>query len=73
MIEKTRHEIPAGHPIRDLFQRLTERGLGQLNLHDRETIPYITNLLTEFVHRENMYRIKDDSGKRVQYLLEMLT
>ena len=62
MIEKTRHEIPADHPIRALFQKLTERGMGQLNLHDRDTIQYITNLLTEFVQLENMYRIKDESG-----------
>jgi hypothetical protein len=47
--------------------------MGQLNLHDRDTIQYITNLLTEFVHVENMYRIKDESGNRVQYLFDMLT
>lgn len=73
MIEKTRHEIPAGHPIREIFQRLTERGMGQLNLHDPETIQYITNLLTEFVHMDNMYRVKDEAGRRVQYLFDMLT
>ena len=73
MIEKTRHEIPIGHPIRALFQQLTKRGLGQLNLHDEETIEYITNLLTEFVQIENMYRIKDEAGLRVQYIFDMLT
>jgi hypothetical protein len=73
MIEKTRHEIPAEHPIRAFFQQLTERGMGQLNLHDRDTIQYITNLLTEFIQIENMYRIKDESGRRLQYVFEMLT
>ena len=63
MIEKTRHEIPADHPIRTLFLQLTERGMGQLNLHDPDTIDYITNLLTEFVPIENMCRIKDESGQ----------
>jgi hypothetical protein len=47
--------------------------MGQLNLHDHDTIQYITNLLTEFIHVENMYRIKDESGNRVQYLFDMLT
>src|SRR5260370_16469103 len=47
--------------------------MGQLNLHDRDTIQYITNLLTEFVQIENMYRIKDESGRRLQYVFEMLT
>jgi hypothetical protein len=73
MIEKTRSGIPADHPIRALFQKLTERGMGQLNVHDRDTIQYITNLLTEFVQMENMYRINDDSGNRVRYLFDMLT
>ena len=73
MIEKTRREIPADHPIRALFQQLTKRGMGQLNLHDSDTIQYITNLLTEFVQSESMYRIKDQSGQRLQYIFEMLT
>src|SRR5262245_33054399 len=73
MIEKTRTEIPDGHPLRELFLQLTERGMGQLNLHDRDTIQYITNLLTEFVNMENMYRVKDENGRQVRYLFEMLT
>jgi hypothetical protein len=73
MIEKTRPEIPRDHPIRAFFQQLTERGMGQLNLHDLDTIQYITNLLTEFVQIENLYRFKDESGRRLEYLFEMLT
>jgi hypothetical protein len=73
MTEKTRHEIPADHPIRAFFLQLTERGMGQLNLHDPDTIQYITNLLTEFVQIENLYRFKDESGRRLEYLFEMLT
>jgi len=73
MIEKTRRVNSDDHPIRILFQRLTERGMHQLNLHDSDTIQYITNLLTEFVQIENMYRIKDGAGRRLQYLFDMLT
>ncbi|OLE89833.1 MAG: hypothetical protein AUG08_02660, partial [Acidobacteria bacterium 13_1_20CM_2_55_15] len=72
MIDRSQHEIPADHPIRGFFKILTERGMGQLNLRDRDTIQYITNLLTEFVQIENMYRIQDESGRRLQYLFEML-
>jgi hypothetical protein len=73
MIQKTRSEIPADHPIRKFFQQLTERGMGQLNLHDPDTIQYISNLLTEFVQIENMYRFKDESGRQLRYAFEMLT
>ena len=72
MIEKTRRDIPSDHPIRLLFRQLTERGMGRSNLHDRDTIQYVTNLLTDFVHVENMYRMKDESGRRQKYLFEML-
>jgi hypothetical protein len=72
MIEKTRQDIPEDHPIRQLFLELTERGMSQLHLHDRDTIEYITNLLTEFVQTDNMYRIRDDGGRRVEYLFDML-
>src|SRR5205085_11937477 len=73
MIEKTRNDIADNHPIRALFQQLTERGMGQLHLHDPETIQYITNLLTEFVQTENMYRVTDEAGLRAQYLFDTLT
>jgi hypothetical protein len=60
------------HPVRQMFQQLTERGMSQLHVHDADTIEYITNLLTEFVHVENMYRIKDDSGQSLEYACDIL-
>src|SRR5213083_2192300 len=64
--------IAENRAIRAFFRQLTERGMGQLNLRDPDTIEYITNLLTEFIQIENMYRIKDESGQ-LQYLFETLT
>jgi hypothetical protein len=72
MIENTRKTIPVDHPIRAVFRQLTERGLSQLNLRDTDTIQYVTNLLIEFIHIENLYRIKDDSGHRVEYVCDIL-
>jgi hypothetical protein len=72
MTEEKGRDIPANNPIRDLFHQLTERGMGRLNLHDPDTIQYITNLLTEFVHTENMYRIKKGSGRGEEYLFSVL-
>jgi hypothetical protein len=73
MIEKTRNDIPEEHPIRQLFHQLTERGLGQTHLHDRDTIQYITNMLTEFVHIENTRRIPGEAPRRGMYVFDMLT
>src|SRR5688572_29538911 len=73
MIQKTRRDIPPNHPIRSLFLQLTERGMGQLNLRDSDTIEYITDLLTQFVHIENMYRVQDENGRRLQYVFDLIT
>src|SRR5437868_2912299 len=72
MIEQTRRNIPEDHPIRALFQKLTERGFEQLNLHDQETIRYVTNLLTDFVDIQNVRRIRDDSGRVLESTFEVL-
>jgi len=72
MIEKTRRDVPDDHPLRELFLKLTERGMSQLNLRDRETIHYITDLLTDFIHVENMYRVHDVSGRRLEHLGDFL-
>jgi hypothetical protein len=72
MIENRKRSIPSNHPIHAIFRELTERGMSQLNLHDNDTIQYVTNLLTEFIHIENMYRAKDESGRRLEYICDIL-
>jgi hypothetical protein len=72
MIENRRTSIPHDHPIHAVFRQLTERGMNQLNLRDQDTIQYVTNLLTEFIHIENMYRAKDKSGQGLEYLCDIL-
>ena len=72
MIENRKRSIPRDHPIHAVFRQLTERGMGQLNLRDADTIQYVTNLLTDFIHIENMHRVKDESGRRLEYICDIL-
>jgi hypothetical protein len=72
MIDNTRPTVPPDHPIRAVFLQLTERGMGQLELRDKDTIDYVANLLTEFVRFENFYRVHDGAGQRSEYLFDML-
>src|SRR5438105_14588145 len=72
MIDKRRTTIPHDHPIHAVFRQLTERGMSQLPLRDKDTIQYVTNLLTEFVHIENMYCVKDKSGRELDYMCDIL-
>ena len=44
----------------------------QTNVRDEETASYIANLLTEFVRTEDMYRVRDDQGQRLEYLAELM-
>jgi hypothetical protein len=72
MIENTRRAIAAGHPVHTVFRQLTERGMSQLDLRDADTIQYVTNLLVDFIDVENIYRIKDSSGKSLEYIVDIL-
>jgi len=65
-------EIPLRHPVRQMFQTLTERGLEQSRLSDAQIHQYLSNLLVEFICVENLYKIRDESGRRLEYLFDML-
>ena len=73
MIHRARHDVPENHSLRSLFWTLTERGMGQLNPPDQQVVQYLTDLLTEFAHRDNLNRITTDSGERLEYLSDMLS
>jgi hypothetical protein len=72
MIENTRPSVPPDHPVRAVLHQLTDRGMKQLDLRDEETISYVANLLIDFIHCENLYRFRDDSGKRLEYVCDIL-
>lgn len=72
MIDNTRHSIPSDHPVRTVLHQLTDRAMKQLDLRDTETICYIANLLTDFIPSENLYRLRDDSGNRLEYMCDFL-
>lgn len=65
-------KIPEGHPLRLLFQRLTEASFEQAGYRDPELMVYVTGLLVDFTHTDNLYRVRDEQGKRIEYLVDML-
>src|SRR5215831_15028396 len=72
MIRNLRSSIPDDHPVRAVFHQLTERGMGELRLRDKDTIDYVSNLLIDFIHPENLYRIQNDCGQNLKYVGEIL-
>jgi hypothetical protein len=65
-------DIPSNHPVRHLFRALTERGLQQSRLADAEIHGYLSDLLVEFIHTRNLYKLRDEAGQRLEYVVDML-
>ncbi len=72
MIQPSHSDVGPNHPIRPLFRALTERGMAQTRVSDEGTVGYISNLLTEFVRTEDMYRVRDDQGQ-LEYLADLVS
>lgn len=61
------------HPLRKLFNELVARRLsGDVGVCDPSLSEYISALLTSFAHVENLYKIRDARGKRLEEVGEML-
>jgi len=65
-------EVPSDHPVRQTFHALTERGSQQSRLSDREIHKYLSNLLVDFIHIDNLYKVRDEHGKRLEYIVDLL-
>jgi hypothetical protein len=65
--------ISEQHALRKLFEILTEKNFYErLGWPDAHVIKYITDLLVDFIHIENVYRIKSSSGKQLREIAQML-
>jgi hypothetical protein len=62
--------IPEDHPLRQLFHNLTAASFEQAGTTDPELTIYVTGLLVDFTHVENLYRIRDAKGRRLEYLVD---
>lgn len=63
--------IPENHPVRHLFQKLADRALAQSSLPDLDLHFYLTDLLLDFMRVENLYRLTDEQGRPLLYLVDM--
>jgi hypothetical protein len=55
-----------------MFRSLTEMSFEQVALRDRELMGYVADLLVEFIHVDNLYRLRDERGRRLEHLVDML-
>lgn len=65
--------ISGEHPLRKLFQQLVRRHLFDgVRLQDAEIADYVSGILTDFTHVDNLYRIRNARGRRLEEVAEML-
>lgn len=64
--------ISRDHPVRKVFRSLAERGLTQSQIHDADLLGYLSGLLVDFVSTDNLYRLRDEKGRTLEYLFEMM-
>lgn len=65
--------ISREHPLRRLFAELVRRHFaGGVQLHDPDVAEYVSGVLTDFTHVDNLYRIRNVRGRRLEEVGEML-
>jgi hypothetical protein len=61
------------HPLRRLFAGLTEYTfIETLGLGDPPLIDYLSELLSRFIHMDDIFRLRTAQGKRLEEVVEMV-
>jgi hypothetical protein len=59
--------------LRDLFEQLVwRRFVEHVHLQEPEVTQYVSEMLVAFVHVDNLYRVRNAQGRRLQEVGEML-
>jgi hypothetical protein len=61
------------HPLEPFFQQAVRNSYeGKLGLHDPDVTSYVAHLLCEFSDARNLYKVRDEAGRPVEELEEMV-
>ena len=67
------HTVGRDHPLRRFFDELVGRRFERdVRLPDPRLAGYVSGLLVEFTHVDNLYRVRDARGRRLEDVGEML-
>jgi len=59
-------------PLFRFFKRLVHQTFCQLAIGDEKIIDYTSDMLTRFVRTDNLYKLKDPAGRRLESVVDML-
>ncbi len=66
-------EPPDGHPLQRMFAGLAEHAFfSHLGVADPPLTDYLSRLLSRFVHFDTVYRLRNEAGKPITELTEMV-
>src|SRR5256885_14507875 len=66
-------QVPPRHPLRQLFGALTEKSFTEhLGWPDLNVTSYVSNLLVDFTHSDQLYKIRNQQDQPVDTVVELL-
>jgi hypothetical protein len=66
-------QVPPRHPLRQLFGALTEKSFTQhLGWTDLNVTTYVSNLLVDFTHTDQLYQIRNRNDQPVDTVVDLL-
>lgn len=61
------------HPLEPFFHQVVRNSYeGKLGLNDPEVTGYVAHLLCEFSEAQNLYKVRDEAGRPIEDLTEMI-
>jgi hypothetical protein len=71
-MQAPKHQAPS-HPLEPFFQQAVRNSYeGKLGLHDPDVTGYVAHLLCKFSESENLYQLRDQAGRPIEQLTEMM-
>ena len=64
--------VPESNPLQRFFCEIVERNYDEVGVRQAEVQAYVANLLAEFCESENLFKIKNDDGRSLSDVGEML-
>jgi len=64
--------VPESSPLQRFFSEIVERNYDEVGVRQAEVQAYVANLLTEFCESENLFKIRNEDGRSLSDVGEML-
>jgi hypothetical protein len=64
--------IPESHALGRYLRQSTESAFDAVGYHDSEIIEYVSKMLCQFVHVDNLYRRGRKTGERLEHVIDYL-